>query len=139
MKKLQYFALVALLLSSMTAGCNSSWNPFREKPVVTDPPLTGNLGAVDGAGAGALTSDPNTIGGTGTVITTAPPTTVYTPPVTSDPVVSTPPTTSAGTTYTIKKGDNLWRIAVNHLGNGQRHKEILAMNPGLQEKKLPIG
>lgn len=42
-------------------------------------------------------------------------------------------------TYTIQKGDTLWSIAVSLLGDGQRWKDIKAANPGLDEKKLPIG
>ncbi len=32
--------------------------------------------------------------------------------------------------YTVKKGDNLWSIAQNTLGNGSRYKEIVAINNG---------
>jgi len=42
-------------------------------------------------------------------------------------------------TYTIQKGDTLWSIAVSLLGDGQRWKDIKAANPGLDEKKLPVG
>ncbi len=43
------------------------------------------------------------------------------------------------TIYTIQKGDTLWSIAKRLLGDGKRHKEILALNPGLEAKKLPVG
>jgi LysM repeat protein len=48
-------------------------------------------------------------------------------------------------TYIVKKNDNLWNIAVKHLGRGNRYKEIMALN-GLtsnvihegMELKLPV-
>lgn len=49
------------------------------------------------------------------------------------------PVVAAGE-YVIKDGDNLWKIAADQLGSGIRYKEILAVNPGLDEKKaLTVG
>jgi nucleoid-associated protein YgaU len=49
------------------------------------------------------------------------------------------PVAAAGE-YIIKDGDNLWNIAAAQLGKGIRYKEILALNPGLSEKKeLVVG
>lgn len=31
--------------------------------------------------------------------------------------------------YTVKDGDSPWKIAANQLGNGERYKEILKLNP----------
>jgi len=124
MKNLKYAALTAVLLSFMLAGCNASWNPFRKKePVVTDPPLA-NVTTLDNTGA---TTDP---------VRPAP---IVDPPavIKDDPVPPVAP--AAGTTYTIKKKDTLWSIAVAHLGDGQRYREILAANPGLDAKKLAVG
>ena len=42
------------------------------------------------------------------------------------------------TTYTVKKGDNLWRIAQKILGNGNQYKEIQKMN-GLQSDHISVG
>jgi LysM repeat protein len=42
--------------------------------------------------------------------------------------------------YTIKSGDSLWSIAQKQLGNGDRFKEILKLNPNISaESNLVIG
>ena len=41
-------------------------------------------------------------------------------------------------TYTVKKGDTLWDIAEDELGDGFRYKEIKALN-GLKTDTLQIG
>ncbi len=45
----------------------------------------------------------------------------------------------AQATYTIQKNDSLWKIAERHYGSGQRWTDIVAANPGLEPKKLPVG
>lgn len=62
------------------------------------------------------------------------------------PVVTTPSsektedttTTTAYITYTVKKGDNLWRIAQKLLGSGNHYKGIKSMN-NLKSDKLQVG
>lgn len=44
----------------------------------------------------------------------------------SSTTFSTP--TSGYETYTVKKGDSLWKIAQNLLGNGSRYKEIMSLS-----------
>lgn len=34
----------------------------------------------------------------------------------------------ATSTYTVKKGDSLWKIAASHLGNGARYREIMQLS-----------
>jgi Tfp pilus assembly protein FimV len=42
--------------------------------------------------------------------------------------------------YLVVEGDSLWKIAEKQLGSGNRHKEILALNPGLsKDTSLAIG
>jgi len=124
MKNFKYVTLAAMLLSFAVAGCNSSWNPFRKKPVAADPPLAA-VTTIDNTGAGGDTIRPDTV--------------VDPPVVVKDDPVPVVPAPSAGSTYTIKKKDTLWSIAVTHLGNGQRYREIIAANPGLDPKKLAVG
>jgi 5'-nucleotidase / UDP-sugar diphosphatase len=57
-----------------------------------------------------------------------------TPPIVTP--VAPPP---AQATYTIQKNDSLWKIAEQHYGSGQRWPDIVAANPGLEPKKLPVG
>lgn len=44
-------------------------------------------------------------------------------------------------TYTLVKGDNLWKVAQKFLGNGAKYKEIQKLNniTNAQLKRLPIG
>lgn len=42
--------------------------------------------------------------------------------------------------YTVKAGDSLWTIAKDKLGNGQRYKEILELNPQITDvETIQIG
>jgi len=41
--------------------------------------------------------------------------------------------------YTVRRQDTLWSIAVRHLGDGKRWKEIQAANAGLDPAKLTPG
>jgi len=131
MKNFKYVALTALLLSTMLAGCNHPWNPFRKKPVVADPPLA-NVTTLDNTGAGTDTIRPDPGADASKGADTA---VVKTGAAAATPVA--PP--AGGTTYIIKKKDTLWSIATKYLGNGQRYREILAANPGLDAKKLAVG
>ena len=39
----------------------------------------------------------------------------------------------AATAYTVRAGDNLWQIAAKQLGDGNRHREIVKLNPALSD------
>ncbi len=46
---------------------------------------------------------------------------------------------TAGGTYTVKAGDTLAKIAATHLGSAARWKELEALNPGVDARRLRIG
>lgn len=52
---------------------------------------------------------------------------------------SSSPSASSGNTYTVRRGDTLWSIASSQLGDGQRWRDIVAANPGLNPHKLAVG
>jgi 5'-nucleotidase len=62
--------------------------------------------------------------------------------MTPDPALS-PATPAAGAasgnTYTIQKGDTLWKIATTHYGDGKKWHEIADANPGLSPSDLRVG
>ena len=69
--------------------------------------------------------------------TAAQTTTTTTPSRTTTRTTSTTP--AGAKEYTIKDGDSLWKIAANELDNGIRYKEILELNPGMDENsKLTV-
>lgn len=60
------------------------------------------------------------------------------PPPASTPAYSAP-AMAAGDSYTIRRGDTLWSIAVRYYNDGQRWKDIVDANPGLDPTKLRVG
>ena len=59
-------------------------------------------------------------------------------PAGSKPAVPAPAVAN-GASYVVKKGDNLWSIAENSLGDGKRFKEIVALNSLANENAIKIG
>jgi nucleoid-associated protein YgaU len=51
----------------------------------------------------------------------------------------TPPSAAAASEYTVKTGDTLEGIARAQLGDGQKWRSIVEINPGLDPKALKIG
>ncbi|MGD0389303.1 MAG: LysM peptidoglycan-binding domain-containing protein [Tepidisphaeraceae bacterium] len=58
--------------------------------------------------------------------------------MTPDPALSSS-TPAAANSYTIKKGDTLWKIATEHYGDGKKWHEIADANPGLTPNALRVG
>jgi nucleoid-associated protein YgaU len=57
-----------------------------------------------------------------------------------EPLAAAPsPAPERTRTYVVQKGDTLWRIALTILGDGQRYRDILAANPGVEPHSLQIG
>jgi len=56
-----------------------------------------------------------------------------------EPVILEPTPIVQSTTYTVQKGDTLWKIARNHYGSGTRWVDIRDANPGLNPTKLAVG
>ncbi|MGC9453990.1 MAG: LysM peptidoglycan-binding domain-containing protein [Phycisphaerae bacterium] len=50
-----------------------------------------------------------------------------------------PDVVPGSTTYVVKRGDTLWSISERLLGDGQRWREIVEMNPGLDPQEMRIG
>ena len=61
-------------------------------------------------------------------------------PTSTPPAKSTTPAAApAGAEYTVKSGDTLEAIARAQLGDGQKWRAIVEMNPGLDPKALKVG
>ncbi len=46
---------------------------------------------------------------------------------------------TSGQTYAISRGDTLWSIASRTYGDGQRWRDIVNANPGLEPRRLRVG
>jgi LysM repeat protein len=57
------------------------------------------------------------------------------------PVVATPSTPASNSTgaYTVKPGDTFTKIAKTQLGDGNRWRELQALNPGIDPRMLKVG
>jgi 5'-nucleotidase len=49
------------------------------------------------------------------------------------------PAASAGSSYTVQRGDTLWRIATSQYGDGKQWQKIAAANPGVTPQSLKVG
>jgi 5'-nucleotidase / UDP-sugar diphosphatase len=83
-------------------------------------------------------------------VTPAPEPVAYSSPtpmqtMTPDPALASAQASPAATddtasgSYTIKKGDTLWRIASSKYGDGKKWHEIADANPGLSPSSLRVG
>jgi nucleoid-associated protein YgaU len=106
-------------------------------------PPTGSAGADDElAAASAATPVPaGPAPGAGTPVPVT-----HVTPITSvsdaagTPVAAAPAApTGGGTTHVVQPGETMWKIAMRHYGNGQRYRDIIAANPGIDPAKMQIG
>ena len=51
----------------------------------------------------------------------------------------TPTGGASGSSYTVKKGDTLYKIARDHYGDGKRWQQIASANPGVSPQSLKVG
>jgi nucleoid-associated protein YgaU len=117
---------------ALDAGAGASAPPpqaFGEPstPTAMTPPAANGPEMSAGAGGTTTGGAPTPTGGATTAIPV---------PATKTVVEAAP---ASGREYTIKSGDTLEGIARTELGDGQRWKQIVEMNPGLDPKSLKIG
>src|SRR5262249_52035977 len=78
-----------------------------------------------------------------TYIAPSQPVTQVAPVVAAAPIepVAAPaaPAAAAGGTYTVQKGDTLYKIARERYGDGKQWQRIAAANPGLSPTTLKVG
>ena len=110
--------------------------------------LLAAVGCQDSSKSSSM-SQPN--GSVSDVALTPAPITTNTPPVfepappqpvaTVTPAMSTTPivASASGTSYKVKPGDTLWKLAALHYGNGNQWKKIADANPGLSPTTLKVG
>jgi nucleoid-associated protein YgaU len=122
--KTVYAALV--LMAALAAGCS-----MGQKPATADA-TPGALDVMPAANPEPMAPMP--------VVTTSTPAPM---PVIAAPdtVTTQTPIASAagGSSYTVKKGDTLYRLAKDHYGDGKQWQRIVSANPGLTPQSLRIG
>ena len=114
------FALSLTIAAAMATGCAEQKKPTATSPLALDvnPPAQ-----------------------------TVTPVAAYTPA--ASPVLAAPDTVTtqtpsasiagAGSTYTVKKGDTLFKIAKEHYGDGKQWQKIASANPGVTPQSLRVG
>jgi 5'-nucleotidase/UDP-sugar diphosphatase len=53
--------------------------------------------------------------------------------------IQTPAASANGSSYTVKKGDTLYKLAREHYGDGKQWQRIASANPGLSPQSLRVG
>ena len=105
------------------------------------PQAFGEPSAPAATGTAPAAKGPETSAGASAAAPATPVTPGATPAVTvpAKTLTEVAPPPSIGREYAIKSGDTLEGIARAELGDGQRWKQIVDMNPGLDPKSLKIG
>ena len=116
------YAAIAIV-AGLAAGCASD-----KKPATAD----ATPGALDVMPANQPTPMPVLAANTPT------PSSVIAAP---DTVTTQTPVASAagGASYTVKKGDTLYKLAREHYGDGKQWQRIASANPGLSPQSLRVG
>jgi len=109
------FAAAMILVTGIAAGCGGNKKPADTQPQAEITPVQPAVAAYTPTPAPA-------------------PVTTVTPEAPTATVVAT-----AGGSYTVKKGDTLWKIAQSKYGDGRKWTQIAAANPGLTPAKLKVG
>lgn len=126
--------LLALGLTVALVGCKPVNSIYKQN--------TGDLAAVPGPPPATIAQPGSAAGSAGQEVT-------FIEPGTEDAVLAAetdaieplpePVPVAEVRTYTVKKGDNYWKIAKAVYGDPMKMKDIEAANPGIDPKKLKIG
>lgn len=141
MKRFSILSTLMLVAVAFATGCQS----HDSKSMAAVPPPAQNGPPIAANNTNLYDSQPGA-----TNFSSVPPVTV----VDATPVPALPPaqqgvetvtlgaplnTTSTSSSYTVQRGDTLWRIASNKYGNGQKWRDIINANPGLSPQSLRVG
>ncbi len=124
---MRHLSAVALVAALAAVGCEKPQEPKTAEPAIPTRPM-GELRPV--AQPETAAKPPEAVGPLDTSLAPTPQPEVTAPPT---------PTPSPPTEYTVRKGDTLWSIAERLLGSSKRWPEIVAANPGIQPRRLPVG
>jgi len=138
MKTARNLAIVSVLISGFVAGCKKK-EVVLHRPTPPTPPTPATPAKV----TDPLKPAKPTMKDRGRPASEAPTDqpTVVTVVEADQPAreVENSADTAGRDTYTIRKDDTLWSIAVRYLGDGQRWRDIVKVNPGLDPKKVKAG
>ncbi len=120
------FSIPAIVLSLLlAAGCQQQTKP------------TADSAALDVSPSPAVMATPVAYNPPAPVQTMAPDPALAAPSASASPASAGG--AAGGNTYTVKKGDTLWRIAASRYGDGKKWHEIADANPGLSPSSLRVG
>jgi nucleoid-associated protein YgaU len=141
MSTLEKFGILVILVLVVIIGVVAVWGVGGGEASPFDQALPNGPAAPDAAPEAVLPTWPNPAvaaapeeSGTGSV----PPPPVGSAPTAPSSLNAPPAAPSTGMKYRIKRGDTLAGIAAATLGSGNRWKDIVAANPGLDPRRLKI-
>lgn len=132
MKKIIAIGVVGVL--GLVGGCSSKKPPQAQVQPQAYPDYGPMQPSHGGAYGGGSTYPVANAGGGGAVQPT--PVADYSAPKAAPVIVDTVP--SAGTKYTVKKGDTLWSIAQRSYGDGKQYKKIASAN-NIKNNQVNVG